>query len=594
MNNIPGYNLLELVLDQQTEKLFRAETVPTRKKVLIKIATSPDPALAQALFLSELASAGKLELKGVVKPLELVLSGADPALVMENFAGIPLQQYLASNPPGIELFFVIARQLAAIVASLHRHNVAHQNINTATVLIDPATHRVAVTGFSAAAPVRGASPAQAPRLPGNSPPYMSPEQTGRLDRVVDYRTDFYSLGIIFFELLAGRRPYTDTGFAHLVHAHLAKKPPSIQRLNRSIPPPLSAVVLKLLAKDADERYQSAPALLADLNRCHREWRRKGKISEFPPGRKDTPAVFQLPRNLFGREKELGLLRNSYRAVENGKAGIVLISGFAGCGKTALVEQFMASQAGRSRGCFVSGKSDQLHRDRPYQVFIEAFRELLQQILSEDKKSLARWRRLILQGLGPGGAVLSPLLPEMTLLTGPLPPVENLPPAEAKNRFLLTMHNFVRVFSRNGRPLVIFLDDLQWSDEASLELIRYLSLSPAVRCLLIIGAYRENELDRNQPLAAAIDEIRPTGALLEEIRLAELDREQSGQLLAAALHTGCTRVEPLAAALHRKTGGNPFFLRQLLQTLYHRQAIFFNLNFWRWIGIWKRCCSSLCR
>lgn len=581
MNNIPGYNLLELVLDQQTEKLFRAEAIATGKKVLIKIATSPDPALAQAFFSSELAIAGRLDLKGISSPLALLAIDGHPALVMKDCGGIPLQRYLDPRPLSLELFFIIARQLAAIVGSLHRHNIAHQKLNSATVLIDPATLAVAVTDFSAATPLCSAGPAQAPRLPANSPPYMSPEQTGRLDRTVDYRTDFYSLGVIFFELLAGRRPFTDTEFAHLVHAHLAKKPPSPHRINRSVPPPLAAMVLKLLAKDPAERYQSARALLLDLNWCHRQWRRKGNIIKLSLARKDISAVFQLPRGLWGRETELGLLRHCYSAARNGKAGVVLVSGFAGCGKTALVEQFMATQAGQAKGCFISGKADQLHRNRPYQVFIKAFSELLQQILSEDKKSLARWRHLLLQGLGSGGAVLSPILPEINLLTGPLPPLENLPPVEAKNRFLLAMQNFVRVFSRYGRPLVIFLDDLQWADEASLELIRYLALSPEERGLLLIGAYRENELYRNPALAAAIDELRQNGALLQEIRLAELDRAQCGQFLAAALHTGCARVEPLAAALHRKTGGNPFFLRQLLQTLYHHQVLSFNLHRWRW-------------
>lgn len=581
---IPGYSLLETVLDNHQSKIYRGITVPETKKVLLRIDQHSDTGLAAASFSHELAIAGKLNLPRICRPLKLAYCGTIPVLVMEDPGGMFLQQYMEGRHLSIEQFLIIARRLAAAVGSLHRGNVSHRNLNPANILIDPYTHEVSITGFSAAAAVSGKSPA--PDLPfaGNVPAYMSPEQTALLGRVVDYRTDFYSLGIIFFELLTGRLPFPETDPARLVHAHLAKKPPSLRRFKPAVPPPLAAVVQKLLSKSPGERYQSARVLVADLNRCRREWRRAGQICKFSLGRNDIPAVMQLPSKLYGRDSELALLKKSYNLIKRGRigrTGIVLVSGFAGCGKTALVNHFFTALGGRTGVYCIEGKSEQLHRDRPYISFIQAFRRLVQQILSEDKKNLVQWRHLLLRNLGAGGAVLTRILPEIEMVTGPLPPVEKVSPMEEKNRFLLAVRNFLRTFAEKGCPLVIFLDDLQWADDASLELIRYLALGPKDCSLLIIGAYRDNEVTGEHSLAAVIGRLKQSGALLREIHLAELDREQTAKLVADTLHSSMVRTEPLARTLYQKTGGNPFFLLQLLQTLDNRRVLFFNLNRWRW-------------
>lgn len=578
---IPGYDLLETVFTGQKVKLCRALSLSDGKKVLLKIDQYGDKGMAAARCSYELAVAGNLYLPAICRPLKLEYCGDTPVLVMEDRGGLLLKQYMCGRSLSIEQFLSIARRLAAATGALHRHNIAHKNVNPANIFIDPLTHEVFYTGFCAAAPVCGEGAAPNPPPADNDPAYMSPEQTGLLDREADYRTDFYSLGVIFFQLLTGRLPFPETDFSRLIHAHLAKKPPSLQRLRPSVPPPLADVVQKLLAKNAAERYQSARALMADLNRCRREWRRAGQIRRFPLGRHDIPAIMQLPLKLYGREKELELLQRSYQAVKREGTGFVFVSGFAGSGKTTLVNQFLSSLAGRGGGYCIAGKCDQFQRDRPYVSFVQALRGLLHQVLSADKETLNRLREQLLRNLGAGGAVLFRILPEIELLTGPLPAVESLPPEEERNRFLLAVRNFLRTFTAKESPLVIFLDDLQWADNASLELIRFLALSPKDCLLLFIGAYRDSEVGSGHPLAAVVDMLRPSGVLWREIRLPELDWEQTAMLVNDMLRGGMRRIKPLAQALHQKTGGNPFFLHQLLQSLGHNRALFFNLNRWRW-------------
>jgi len=579
MHSIPGYTLLETIIAGQKVKLYRAITVSDGKKVLLKIDQRGDKAAARCSH--ELAMAGGLDLPAVCRPLKLEYCGDIPVLVMEDRGGVLLQQYMRSRSPDLEEFFSIARRLAAATGALHRNSIAHRNINPANIFIDPHTLEVFFTGFGTAAPLCGEGAAPSLPPPENDPAYMSPEQTGLLEREEDYRTDFYSLGVIFYELLAGRLPFTETDITRLIHAHLAQRPPLLRKLRPSVPPPMEAVIEKLLAKNAAERYQSARALAADLSRCRREWRRTGQIRYFIPERRDIPAIMQLPLKLYGREKELALLQRAYRAVRRKGTGFVLVSGFAGCGKTALVNQFLTSLAGRRGGFCIAGKSDQLQRDLPYTPFVQAFRALLRQVLSEDKETLNRLRERLLQNLGSGGAVLSRILPEMELLTGPLPAVESLPPEEEKNRFLLAAMNFLRAFTRKESPLVMFLDDLQWADNASLELLRFLALSSNNCPLLFIGAYRESEVRSGHPLAAFVDMLRQSGALRREIRLPELDGEQTARLVDDTLRGGMRRIGPLAAVLYQKTGGNPFFLHQLLQALEHNQVLFFNPHRWRW-------------
>ncbi|HOL17134.1 MAG TPA: AAA family ATPase, partial [Bacillota bacterium] len=440
---------------------------------------------------------------------------------------------------------------------------------------------VKITDFSASAPVLGDSLPQKPVSWEGTAAYMSPEQTGRLNWPVDYRSDFYSLGVIFYELLTGKLPFQATGYSHWVHAHLAEKPQAPHKLNRAIPPALSNVILKLLAKDASERYQDAAALETDLNRCFTEWQDSGKIQAFAPAEKDISAIFQLSPRLYGRDKEAAALKRIYNQINKGKAGVVLVSGYAGSGKTALVYEFLKPLVRHGKGYFVSGKSDQLHYGKPYLSFIQAFQELLQVILAEDQGKLLQWRRILLQTLGTGAAVLAPLLPEIELITGPLTPVEELPPAETKNRFLLVIKSFIQAFTRQGYPLVIFLDDLQWADEASLELLTNLAFCPENRFLLLIGAYRSHELTEDHPLAAAIAEMKHRKVILQEVSLAELNLAQTVQMVADSLHVTANQGKPLAQALHRHTGGNPLFLRQLLQSLYAQKLIYFTYHDWRW-------------
>ncbi|HAX79693.1 MAG TPA: serine/threonine protein kinase, partial [Cyanobacteria bacterium UBA11372] len=411
-------------------------------------------------------------------------------------------------------------------------------------------------------------------------PYLSPEQTGRMNRGIDYRTDFYSLGITFYELLTKQLPCSGTDAMELVYCHLAKQPDSVHSLNPSIPPILSDIIGKLMAKNAEDRYQSALGLKHDLETCLHQLNSLGNISIFELGKRDISDRFIIPEKLYGRHKEVETLLAAFDRVAQGKTEMMLVAGFSGIGKTAVVNE-VHKPIVRQRGYFVKGKFDQFQRNIPFSAFVQAFRDLMEQLLSESDAQIERWRTKIISALGENCKVIIDVIPELETIIGKQPPVPELSGSAAQNRFNLLFEKFIQVFTTKEHPLVIFLDDLQWADSASLKLMQLLMSETDSCYLLLIGAYRDNEVSPAHPLILALEEIRKTLATVNTINLAPLKQSDLNHLIADTLNCPLNLALTLSQLIHQKTTGNPFFANQFLKALYENGLIVFNFEAGYW-------------
>jgi diguanylate cyclase (GGDEF)-like protein/PAS domain S-box-containing protein len=499
--------------------------------------------------------------------------------VMEDFGAISLERWLeqraAEGAPlfqglrqeGAVEFVILAIKITAILEQIHRHRIIHKDISPANIVYNQETGQIKLIDF-------GASTGFSQEVPGfcshgsleGTLAYMSPEQTGRLNRVVDHRSDLYSLGATFYEILTGRTPFTATDPLELVHCHIARQPTPAHQLCPDLPPAIADIVMKLLSKDAEDRYQSASGLLSDLEECKRELLCKGRIDAFVPGAGDIPQEFRIPQKLYERASEINALMASFERVSRGGSEITLLSGAPGIGKTMLVKELYKPLT-RQRGYFISGKFDQYTRNIPYSALLQAFRSLIKQVLTESLDAVTAWRRRLLTALGPNGAIITEVIPDLELIIGTQPQVLSLAQVEAQNRFQLTFQNFVRTFARPEHPLVIFLDDVQWSDAASLKMIHMLMTMPDCRYILLIAAYRDNEVSPSHPFIETAAALNHAGAALSSIPLESLSLSDICRMTADALRCSAERAHPLAEIVHRKTGGNPFFAAELLKALY---------------------------
>jgi predicted ATPase/GAF domain-containing protein len=394
---------------------------------------------------------------------------------------------------------------------------------------------------------------------------MSPEQTGRMNRSVDARSDLYSLGVTLYELLTGVLPFAAADPLEWVHCHIARQPVAPAD-RRAVPEPISTLIMKLLAKNAEERYQTAAGLEADLRRCLSEWQSRGRIDPFPLGANDASERLLTPEKLYGREREIDALLAAFdRVVAQGAAKVLLVSGYSGVGKSSVVNELHKVLV-PPRGLFAAGKFDQYRRDVPYATLAQAFQMLVRQILVKREAEVGLWRDALLEALGPNGQLMVDLIPEVEFVIGKQPPVAELPPQEARSRFQSVFRRFLGAFARPEHPLALFLDDLQWLDTATLELLERLVTDPDLRHLLLIGAYRDNEVSSSHPLIRTLTAIRNAGARPQEIVLAPLGLDDVERLIADALHCGPDSAGPLALLIHEKTGGNPFFAIQFLTSL----------------------------
>jgi PAS domain S-box-containing protein len=513
-----------------------------------------------------------LDTPAVVKPLALETYQGMPALVLEDGGGQPLHHLLGAPMP-VGRFLPLAVAITADVAEIHARGVVHRDLKPQNILLDPATGQVKLTDFGIASRLpREQQDARPPGLIEGSLPYLSPEQTGRMNRALDDRTDLYSLGVTFYEMLTGRLPFQARDPVEWVHCHVACVPASPVELVPELPELLARVVLKLLAKMPEDRYQSARGLQLDLERCAEQWSASGRIEAFALGEHDVSDRLQIPQRLYGREAEIARLRESFaRVVDTGTPELVLVSGYSGIGKSALVCELYQPIV-RERARFLSGKFDQYQRDIPYATLVQAFRAPVLEILSESEERIAAWRQRLLDALGHSGQLIVDVIPQLALVIGPQPPVLELPPAEAQNRFRMVFRHFIAAFARREHPLALFLDDLQWVDSASLGLLQELLTHPETRNLLVIGAYRDNEVWPSHPLMLTLDRMRHAGARTLDIELGPLSHADLAAFIGEALHCRASEARPLADVIHEKTAGNPFFVIQFLTALYEERLI----------------------
>jgi PAS domain S-box-containing protein len=515
------------------------------------------------------------------RPLELVRKRGQTKLVLKDPGGEPLDR-LIGRPMEMRTFLRLAVALSAALCRLHERGLIHKDIKPANVLVNSATDQVWLTGFGIAS--RLPRERQAPEPPEfivGTLAYMAPEQTGRMNRAIDSRSDLYALGVTLYQMLTGSLPFTAADPMEWVHCHIARKPPAPSERLENVPAPVSQMITKLLAKTAEERYQTAAGVESDLRHCLAEWENRDGIDEFPLGKHDTPDRLLIPEKLYGRETEIETLLASFdRVVAGNRPELVLVSGHSGIGKSSVVNELHKVLV-LPRGLFASGKFDQYKRNIPYATLAQAFQSLVRPLLSKGEAELRIWRDAIQEALGPNALLIVDLVSELKLIIGEQPPVPVLPALDAQRRFQLVFRRFIGVFARPEHPLALFLDDLQWLDAATLDLLEDLLAQPDVRHLMLIGAYRGNEVDSSHPLMRKIEMIRKGGGRVQEIALTPLTREDLEQLIGDSLCCGPDRVASLARLLHEKTAGNPFFAIQFLSSLAEEGLLNFEQREARW-------------
>ncbi|MBD1939865.1 ATP-binding sensor histidine kinase [Microcoleus sp. FACHB-68] len=576
MLTIPGYQILALIYESANSLVYRGRREHDNQPVILKLLKHEYPSAAElARYEQEYEITRSLNLEGVVKAYDLLKYQNTSVMVLEDFGGESLRTLMASQRFTLLGFLTLAVKVAKSLGNLHAVNIIHKDINPSNISFNPATEQLKIIDFSISTVLSRESTAiKNPSVLEGTLAYMSPEQTGRMNRSLDYRTDFYSLGATFYELLTHQLPFIATDAMELVHCHIAKQPVPPHVINPEIPKVLSDIVMKLLAKTADKRYQSAWGLIADLEECLTQLQDKGTISEFPIGRQDISDKFQIPSKLYGREREIETLLMAFERVYAGTTELMLVSGYSGIGKSALV-QVLYKPITRRKGYFIAGKFDQFQRNIPYSAVVSAFSELVRQLLTESEVQLNRWREKLLAAFGPNGQIIIDVIPEVELIVGSQPAIAELGPTESQNRFNLVFQNFIQVFCSREHPLVIFLDDLQWADSATLKLIELMLMDEGTQYLFVIGAYRDNEVSPTHPLMMTLDTLRHEEAVINQLSLEPLNLEQISLLIAETLHSNEQAVKPLAELVVRKTQGNPFFVSEFLKTLYQENLLTFN-------------------
>jgi PAS domain S-box-containing protein len=550
--------------------------------VLKRLAENCGP-LAVKHFRHEFDLLHRLDVAGVVKAIALEETDDGLTMVLEDIGATSLDRLLAPDQKlTVDGFLDLAIGLADTLAALHRRHIIHKAINPGHIVLNAGSGEFRLVGFgSAEETVREYVALAQPSGNEVDPAYAAPEQSGRMNRSVDHRADLYALGASFYRLLTGRPPFEAGDAMALVHQHMAVMPIAPDRLASTIPPPLSAIILKLLAKNAEDRYQTAEGLKADLERCATEWRGHSVIVPFQLGSRDISDRLLIPEKLYGRDEELATLDSAFgRVAAGGKPELVLVSGYSGVGKSALVNELHKALVSR-HGLFASGKFDQYKRGIPYVSLAQAFAKLIRPLLGKSEAELAVWRLAFNEALEPNGRLIVDLIPELALIVGEPPAVPELEPSQAKARFQFVFRRFIGVFARPEHSLALFVDDLQWLDAATLDLLEDLLTQEDVRHLLVIGAYRDNEVSAEHPLVRKLATIRKGGVAVREIKLTPLGLDNLIRLVVESLHCEPGRASELARLLLEKTEGNPFFAIQFLSVLAQEGLVAFNHDDVRW-------------
>ncbi|MDM8543839.1 AAA family ATPase [Desulfococcaceae bacterium HSG9] len=638
---VKGYTIQIKIYESASSLVWRATRDSDNLPVILKILKEEYPSPYElARYRQEYEIVSGFNTPGIIKLYGIEKYENKLIIIFEDFSAKSLRILLENNKFTLKEFLKNAIRITTILGEIHAANVIHKDINPSNIVMNTATGQIKIIDFGISTVLSRENLAQGREQPKNlkakdqgydnpvpglrtplegTLAYISPEQTGRMNRSLDFRTDFYSLGITFYEMLCGRLPFKAERVKtpmEMVHCHLAKEPPPPCLIMPSVPQSLSDIIMKLMAKDPEKRYQSTFGINADLGECSDRLLKNGSISTFHIGSQDISDRFQIPQKLYGREREIEMLLNAFdricditdsadphtssdksapelRTPQAAKedlnqikreSEIILVSGHAGVGKSTLVREIHKPLT-LENGYFITSKFDQFKRNTPYYAIIDAFSELMQQILAESEEYLADWREKLLDALGPNAQIIIDVIPELELIVGKLPESKKTTerekaPEQALNRFNLAFQNFMAVFISPEHPLVIFLDDLQWADTASLELIQSM-IFVQKNNLLLIGAYRNNETDAAHPLIQTMDELSKSGVNIRHIKLKPLQPDQICQLVAETLHHAHVEARPLAEIIYAKTNGNPFFINVLLKSLYDDKLIDFDPHKGRW-------------
>lgn len=581
--DLDGYQLTETIYEGRHTLVQRGIRQQDQQPVVVKMLQDRQPSFVDiAQFRHQHVISCDCEHPHIIRSLALERCGNGYALVMEDRGMQSLSSYWRQVERTVEEFLAIAIQLAEAMRYLNEKRIIHKDIKPANILIHPETRQIALIDFSISSLLpKEEQQIKSPELLEGTLAYLSPEQTGRMNRGVDYRTDFYSLGVTFYELLTGELPFQATEAMGLVYCHLAQSPTFPASAQGSIPVMVQAIALKLMEKKAEDRYQNALGLKHDLQRCLADLEAYDEVLPFELGQQDISDRFLLSETLYGRQQEIKTLLQAFTRAIEGSTEVVMVSGFSGIGKTAIINE-VHKPIVKQRGYFIKGKFDQFNRNLPLSGFIQALRNLIQQILTESDQQLDRWRQEVTEVVGSNGQVLMEMLPELALLIGEQPPAPPTKGDTAQNRFNLLLRSFIQIFATAEHPLVICLDDWQWADATSLQFFKILVSQP-VGHLLILGAYRDNEMSSAHPTRVTLSELRHGGHALTTITLAPLPQTDINELVAATLHTAAVKTQYLSELVYQKTQGNPFFTTQFLTSLYEQGQITFDyqLGTWHW-------------
>ncbi|GAB2671165.1 AAA family ATPase [Paenibacillus thermoaerophilus] len=581
MIGLPDYETIELLHESSKSLIYRARHRETRRNRIVKMLKLGARSADAARLRREYDIARSLEIEGVVRPAEFRESANVSYLIVDDFGGESLHRMLKRcGRLTLPVFLDMAAQLARIIGRLHRHKVVHKDINPQNIIVHPETLEVKLTGFGVASVLLSEHQDPVPpELPAGTLTHMSPEQTGRISRVVDYRSDFYSLGATFYEMLTGRLPFAECDSIGLIHAHIAKQPLPPHQLAPGVPQVVSDIVMKCMAKTAEERYQSAFGLEADLERCRRSLREAGSVEPFPIGERDRKDIFAIPQKLYGRDGEWAELQAAYARAASGSFACVLISGTAGAGKSSLAMELKRAASG---GLFVSGKFDPFRRDVPYSGWTSALQQWVRQLLAGGEEQLAVWRAKLTELAVSSGQALTGLIPELELVIGKQPDAERLPAAENRHRLHDMFRSLLERIATREKPLVLLLDDIHWADDGSLELLGELAKESPVGSFLLAATYRTEEAGDHPLLSGLVPELLQVPAC-SWIALGRLAAEDIARLLAETMRTELEGCRELAAIVADKTGGNPFFVKQFLEVMHDRGLVRFHYEreCWEW-------------
>jgi predicted ATPase/DNA-binding CsgD family transcriptional regulator len=579
----PGIAITEQIYENDKIIIYKGYLIENQASILIKMLKNDTIHFSEAAkLINEYIITKSLHIDGIIKPIKIELTDSIFALITEDIGAVCLRSFIDSHTIIPSLFINIASQLAETINYFHEKGIVHRDLKPENIFIHPDTTKIYISGFGNSVNISSENENVFASInPEWSFKYASPEQSCRLNSKIDKRSDLYSLGVILYEILTGQLPINANSEAEWVQAHITINPIPPDKINPDIPRMVSNIIMKLLKKNVQERYQSAFGVLWDIKECKKQLNETGKISCFTIGQKDTFAYFKLPDILYGRDDEKAVLESAFARACNGGTEAVFINGLPGTGKTALVNDFLKPLVIK-KGYFITGKVDQLKKNIPYVPFADAFESLIMQLMTESGKVLNHWKRRILTVLKKNGAVITEIIPKLECIIGKQSPVDELPPKEAENRFFMALRDFVCLFARKDHPLVIFIDDLHWADFSSIQLMDYLINEANINNFLFVGAYRDNELNENHSLIKVFENATEN-KFIRFINTLPLDWKQTLSLVSDALHTSSDKVISLAEVLYRESGGNPFFLRQLLKLVHDRELIYFDTqkSDWKW-------------